>query len=150
MKKLFYALSLLAIILSSIFFSWYIAFALIIQVLCFGYGIYKFRNSSNEYDEEYEKTDEEVTDEEVNLELSSDEEKVVDGAIEFLTKLYFSENYEEFIKNLSGEEIQVIEDLFKNCVSTEEIETNNFDSNIFKSVGSEDFEEMLYLSSNLH
>ena len=44
-KLLFYVLSilsLLAIILLSIFFSGYIAFALIVWVLCFGYGIHKY------------------------------------------------------------------------------------------------------------
>ena len=146
MKKLFYVLSilsLLTIILFSIFFSWYIAFALIIWVLCFGYGIYKFRNSSNEneYEEKDEKMDEEEKDEEVNLKLSSDEEKIVDNACELITKFYFSKDYEEFIKNLSSGEIRVINNWFA--------DTKKSDSDIFQSVKIEDFEKMLYLSSGL-
>lgn len=154
MKKLFYALSflsLLTIILLSIFFSGYIAFSLIIWVLCFGYGIYKFINSSNEneYEEKDEKMDEEEKDEEVNLKLSSEEEKIVDDACELITKFYFSKNYKELMKNLSGNEIQVIDNWLKNFISTEEIETKHFDSNIFASIKSENFEKMLYLSSGL-
>lgn len=147
MKKLFYVLSilsLLTIILLSIFFSGYIAFSLIIWVLCFGYGIYKFRNSSNEneYEEKDEKMDEEEKDEEVNLKLSSDEKKIVDGALKLITKFYFSKDHEEFIKNLSDNEIRVINNWFA--------DTKKSDSDIFQSVKIEDFENMFYLSSGLY
>ena len=129
MKKLFYVLSvlsLLTIILLSIFFLWYIAFALIVWVLCFGYGIHKLRNSSDDMD----------------LKLNSNEQKIVDGALELIAKLYFSKDYEEFIKNLSSDEIRVINNWFAN--------TKNSDCDIFKAVESKDFEKMLYLSSNLY
>ena len=128
MKKLFYVLSvlsLLTIILLSIFFLWYIAFALIVWVLCFGYGIHKLRNSSDDMD----------------LKLNSNEQKIVDGALELIAKLYFSKDYEEFIKNLSSDEIRVINNWFA--------DTKKSDSDIFQSVKIEDFEEMLYLSSGL-
>ena len=127
-KLLFYVLSilsLLAIILLSIFFSGYIAFALIVWVLCFGYGIHKLRNSSDDMD----------------LKLNSNEQKIVDGALELIAKLYFSTDYEEFIKNLSSDEIRVINNWFA--------DTKKSDSDIFQSVKIEDFEEMLYLSSGL-
>ena len=117
---------------------------MIIWALCFGYGIYKFRNSGNEneYEEKDEKMDEEEKDEEVNLKLSSDEEKIVDGALKLITKFYFSKDYEEFIKNLSSGEIRVINNWFA--------DTKKSDSDIFQSVKIEDFENMFYLSSGLY
>ena len=129
MKKSFYVVSifsLLAIILLSIFFSGYIAFSLIIWVLCFGYGIYKFRNSSSDMD----------------LKLNSNEQKIVDGALELITKLYFSKDYKEFIGTCSYQKLNCIKEWFAN--------TKNSDCDIFKAVESKDFEEMLYLSSNLY
>ncbi len=86
--------------------------------------------------------DDEVEDKQVNLELNFDEQKNLDGALELITKLYLSKDYKEFIRACFGQELDCLKERFTNA--------KNFDNDILKSVESKDFEEMLYLSSNLY
>ncbi len=132
MKKIFYVLSILsflAIILSSIFFSWYIAFFLIAWILCVGFAQYKIGNLT--YIEERKK---EI--------LKSTHKTIADDIVGFLTKFYFSKDYNEFIKSCSYGELDCLYNWF---ACTKDDDSNN---DIFESIEQTDFENMLYLSSN--